>query len=436
MKVQVVGVNHKEAPLSVRERVAIAPHVLDDAYRGGDRIHHEEGMVVLSTCNRTEIYVAGDVELADVLTWWERLVGVNRGEFSDALYWQEGIEAARHLFGVAAGIDSMVLGETQILGQVKDAYQAAHEYGAVGQLHRLFQYALKAGKRAHSETQVGRNALSLGYAVVELAKKVFGTVEDRSALIMGAGETAQLVARHLSAQGLKSLTVANRTDAVATRLAREIGAVTVAWAQLELAIAQADIVVSCTSAPGFLVTRDMAARTLKGNPHQFRFFFDLAVPRDIDPAVADFSRSVFVYDIDDVTRVVDANLQKRRREVLKVDRIIQEEVVQFQDEMGAGQVGSVIRSLREKAEAIRQEELARAMARLPNLSEDERRVVADTTRLILNKFLNDAMVSMRSWGKDEQKGSSYIAAIRELFRLTDEDAHAMTRDTHVALPGK
>lgn len=436
MKIQVVGVNHKEAPLSVRERVAIAPPVLVDAYQSRDRIRHEEGTVVLSTCNRTEIYVAGDVELADVLTWWERMVGVNRGEFSDALYWWEGMEAARHLFGVAAGIDSMVLGETQILGQVKDAYQIAQEYGVAGQLHRIFQYALKVGKRSHSETEVGRNALSLGYAVVELAKKVFGTVQDRSALIIGAGETAQLVARHLSAQGLKSLTILNRTDRLGARLAQEIGVLTVDWAQLESAMARADIVVSCTSAPGFLVTREMAARTLKRNPHQFRFFFDLAVPRDIDPTVADLSRSVFVYDIDDVTRVVDANLQKRRREVFKVDRIIQEEVVQFQDEVGAGQVGSVIRSLRDKAETIRQEELAKAMVRLPNLSEDERRVVADTTRLILNKFLNDAMVSMRSWGQDEQKGSSYIAAIRELFRLTDEDAAAMTRDTHVALPGK
>lgn len=434
VKIQVVGVNHRDTPLAMREKIAIGPDLLDRAYAHRAAIRGEDGVVVLSTCNRTEIYVAGDVVLTDVLSWWEWLVDLPRAEFVDALFWLEGSPAAEHLLSVASGIDSMVIGETQILGQVKDAYQLADQRGAAGRLHRLFQYALKAGKRAHSETEVGRHALSLGHAVVELSKKVFGSVRDRSVLIIGAGTTAELVGRHLSSQQVGSLMVANRTRAHAERLAQVIGGQIVEWIDLEVAIGQADIVVSCTSAPDLLITRDMVARALKGALHKFRFFFDMAVPRDIDPGVSQLSRSIFVYDIDDVTRVVDANLNKRRREVVKVERMIQEEMVRFQEEIGAEQVGSVIRSLRDKAETIRQQELERVMNRLPHLSVEDREVVADATRLILNRFLNDAMVSMRSWGRDEQK-RSYVDAIRELFQLSAEDVGVLG-DGGVTMPGK
>lgn len=434
MKIQVVGVNHRDASLSVRERVAFGPELFGRAYAARAQMRHQDGVVILSTCNRTELYVAGDVALSDILAWWEGLVGVSRAEFSDALFWLQEGDAAEHLMRVAAGIDSMVLGETQILGQVKDAYQTALSYDAVGRLHRLFQYAFRAGKRAHSETDIGKNALSLGYAVVELSRKVFGTVEDRTALVIGAGDTARLVARHLAAQQVGRLAIANRTRAHAEALAHELGASVVDMDPLAGAIREADIIVSCTSAPGTLISLRTAQEALRGQQHKFRFFFDMAVPRDIDPAIADMSRSIFLYDIDDVTHVVDQNLAKRQREVQKVERLISEEVAQFQEEMGASQVGPVIRSLREKAETIRQQELEKAMSRLPNLSDEEREVVADATRLILNKFLNDAMVSMRSWGKDEQK-RSYVDAVRELFRLTDDERDPVGGDG-VALSGK
>ncbi len=419
MKIQVVGVNHRDAPVAVRERVAFGPEMLDKAYATRSSMRLEEGVVILSTCNRTELYVAGDVVLADILAWWERLADVPRGEFSDALFWYEDGEAAQHLMRVAAGIDSMVLGETQILGQVKEAYETAGAFHAVGRLHRLFQYAFRAGKRAHSETEIGRNALSLGYAVVELSKKVFGSVEDCHALVVGAGETGTLVARHLAAQHVGRLTIANRTVHRAEALAASLGASAIGLEGLAAAVQEADIVVSATSAPKPIITAPMAAKSLKTRSHKFQFFFDMAVPRDIDPEVASLGSTVFLYDIDDVTRVVDANLAKRQREVQKVERLILEEVVQFQHEMGASQVGTVIKSLREKAEAIRQQELDKALSRLPNLSAEEQAVVADATRLIMNKFLNDAMVSMRSWGSDDQK-RSYVDAVRELFRLGEE----------------
>lgn len=425
MRIQVVGLNHRQAPLVIRERVAFGPELLEAAYRQVHELRHQEGVVILSTCNRTEIYVAGEVELADILAWWEQLTGVPRGEFSDALLWYQGADAIRHVMRVAAGLDSKVLGETQILGQVKDAYHLAQRYGAVGRLHRVFHYALRAGKRAHAETDISKNALSLGYAIVELTRKVFGNLAPLTAVVIGTGETGELVARHLSAQGIGRLLLVNRTSARAQGLAEELGAEVWPFDNRLEALKEAQVVVSATSAQEPVITADMVRQAIAGHGQALRFFFDLAVPRDVEPEVGQLGENVFLYDIDDVQSVVRANLRHRQLEVAKVERLIEEEVKELENELGASQVGPVIRSLRQKAEAIRQAELAKALNRLPNLSEEEREVVAETTRLILNKFLNDAMVSMRQWGADEAK-ASYVEAVRELFRLTDEGDVAVT----------
>jgi glutamyl-tRNA reductase len=198
MRIQMVGINHRQAPLMLRAQVAFSPEQLDQAYREAERLRGQDGVVILSTCNRTEVYVAGEVELAEILAWWEGLSGVPRSEFSDALSWYQDRSALEHLMRVAAGLDSRILGETQILGQVKEAYLTAQKYGTVGQLHRVFEYALRAGKRAHAETDIGKNALSTGYAVVELVRKVFGTLESLTAVVVGTGDTGALAARHLA----------------------------------------------------------------------------------------------------------------------------------------------------------------------------------------------------------------------------------------------
>jgi glutamyl-tRNA reductase len=423
LKIQVVGINHRDAPLMVRERVALTPDQIERAYARRQQMAGQEGLVILSTCNRTEFYVAGDVPLDTILAFWESLVLVPREEFVKALFWAEGPQAADHAMRVAAGIDSMVLGETQILGQVKAAYQMAQAVGAVGRLHRLFHYALRAGKRAHHETEIGRNALSVGHAVIELAKKVFGSLERKTALVIGAGEMGQLVARHLNTQSLARLYIANRSLARSESLARELGAQPLALPEVPTVIGQADVVVSCTTAPGMVVTREMVQSALEGRLNEFRFFFDLAVPRDIDPAIGRLSATIFLYDVDDVMRVVDANRAKRERAVAAVEQLIVEEVQAFQEEMGASEVAPVIRSLRNKAEAIRQAELKKAFSRLPSLTEEERAVVAATTRLMMNKWLNDPMVAMRRWSTDDQK-QPYIQAVRELFRLGDDSEPA------------
>ncbi len=419
VKIQVVGVDYRNAPLAVRERLALGGDLMARAYQSWADIPGQTGVVVLSTCNRTETYFSGDVLLREVQEWWQKLAGLTHAEMLPFLLFRQDGEAVRHLMEVASGIDSMVLGETEILGQVKAAYLAAQQAGRAGNLHRLFQYALRVGKRARSETEIGRNALSFGHVVVELATKVFGTLKDRKALIVGAGETATLVGRHLSAQKMESILVVNRTRERGQRLAAEIGANWAGLDELAPSLRHADVIVSCTSSPTPLITREMVAQALKGRRHPFRFFFDMALPRDIDPEVAHLSQSIFLYDIDDVTAVVEANLNKRQRQIQKVKKMVLDEGRAFMEEMDISRAGSVIQSLREKAESIRQEELDKALHRLPNLSEAERAIVSDTTRLILNKFLNDPMMSIRDWSRDDQK-IRYLDAVRELFRLGDD----------------
>ncbi|MCL5970981.1 MAG: glutamyl-tRNA reductase, partial [Firmicutes bacterium] len=244
MQIQVVGLNHQTAPLDVRERVSLTPDQVRKAYDQYGKVPELAGVTIVSTCNRTEFYVAGSVTLGEILAWWELLTGVDRGDFVDYLYWYQGEEAFRHLFRVAAGLDSMVLGETQILGQVKDAYRLADAYKAVGPLHRLFHYALRVGKRTHSETGISHNALSMGHAVVELAKKVFGDLAPLTALVVGSGEMGTLVGRHLAANSVARIVVANRTRANADQLARELKATAVDFEMLEEIMRQADIIVT------------------------------------------------------------------------------------------------------------------------------------------------------------------------------------------------
>ncbi|CAB1128358.1 Glutamyl-tRNA reductase [Candidatus Hydrogenisulfobacillus filiaventi] len=423
MRIQVVGLNHETAPVEVREVAGFTPDSLRAGLATIGGLPGLEGAVVVSTCNRTEVYTAGEVALADILSWWERTTGTPRGTFSDHLYWYRDTAAIEHLFRVATGLDSMVLGETQILGQVKDAYQAARLAGVAGGLHRVFHHAFAVGKRAHTETGISQNALSVGHAVVELARKVFGELTDTAVLVVGAGETGQLVTRHLVAAGARRITIVNRTAAKARELADELGARAVPWTALGEALRESDIVVSSTSAPEPVITPALMRAATRGQEERFRFLFDLAVPRDIDPAVVRLGRGIFLYDIDDLDSVVEANRQYRRKEAVKVERIIQEETARLQEELGAAEVAPVIRSLRAKAESIRRQELDRVYAKLPGLGERERAVVDEALRLVVNKLLNDPMVSLRRWGQSEE-GAVYLAAVSELFRLQPEDGKA------------
>jgi len=424
VKLQVVGINHVTAPVSIREQAGMSSEEIMAGYRMLAELHADGGVVVLSTCNRTEFYVAGALTLADILTWWEQWSGVERGQLSEYLYWLQDDQAIDHLFRVAAGVDSMIIGEPEILGQVKAAYQLAQDGGVAGVLHRVFQTALKVGKRARTETAVSQNALSLGHVVVELVERVFGQVSGLTVLILGAGDMAGLVARHIHSAGVLGIQIVNRTPSRGQSLAKEVGGKAYGLDDLEGLLAQADVIIAATKSPEILVSEQVARKAFRESEHRLRFFFDLSVPRNIDSGVRRSGREVFVYDIDDVRSVVEKNQAERRREADAVDRIVREEVVQLREALRATDIGPLIRDLRDRAEEIRVAELSRVMTRLNHLDDEERDLIEQATRLMINKILNEPMVSMRQWAArgDHEK----VDMVVDLFHLRPE-VEAKTR---------
>jgi glutamyl-tRNA reductase len=428
MELAVLGANHETAAVALRERLVLDGPRLEQFYREAAALAGFQGMVVLSTCNRTEVYWAGAVPANEILTVWARRVGLTPEAFEDHLYLYTDDRAVTHLFRVATGLDSMMLGETQILGQVKEAYQGAQAAGVVGSLHRLFLAALRVGKRAHRETGIGEHALSMGYAAVELARKIYGVdLANLVTVVLGAGEMGALAARHLRSAGVRRMIVVNRTRARAEALAAELGGHVMDFTALEQALTEADLVVSSTSAADPIIRVDLVRRVLRARRGRPLMLLDLAVPRDVEPGVEDVSEAVFRYDIDDLESVVAENRRRREREAMRVAQIIDEEREAFRREMDVANVGPVIRSLRAKAERIRQQELNAAWRELGHLSEHDREVVERTTRLILNKLLNDPMVSIRGWAS-RPEGPVYLEALRDLFRLDEPSAPATDDD--------
>ncbi|MGC8488604.1 MAG: glutamyl-tRNA reductase [Clostridia bacterium] len=414
----VLGVSHEAAPVAFRERIALIAERCDAFYEAAPA-DGAEGMVVLSTCNRTEVYWSGSVDARSMTEAWARAVDISPDVLSEHTFLYGGPAAVAHLFRVAAGLDSMMYGETQILGQVKDAYQDAQRRGRVGPLHRVLLSALRVGKRAHSETAISENALSMGYAGVEVAKKVFGDLKPLTGLVVGAGEMGTLVARHLKGAGLGRLYVLNRTPERAQSLASELHGVAKPLNELPALLGGADLVVLSTSAPGLVVDHDGIRAGLKHRRGRPWLFLDLSVPRVVEPGVERLSESVFRFDVDDLRSVVDINRSRRERAAVAVEAIIREEAERLQRDLDVTEVAPLIRSLRQKVERIRQRELEEALRRLPHLSDQERAVVERTTELIINKILNDPMVSIRGWAQDPE-GTVYLTALRDLFRL-DED---------------
>lgn len=426
MQFQVLGVNHHTADVAVRERLSLGPDQVADSLAIWARRFPGVPLVILSTCNRTEWYTGLPVDEESVTQYWAQAVGLDHWEerARSAIYRYGGEAAARHLFRVAAGLDSAVLGESEILGQVKQAWQMAQSTMALGGLNRLFAAAVRVGKRARHETGIGKNALSIGHAVVELAERVLGSLHSRQALIVGAGEMAALAGRHLKTAGIGGIAVVNRTPERAQALAGELAGRAFGLQALPKLLFQHDVVVTATASQVPLVTRAVVREAHGyGTGRRHRFWFDLGVPRNIEPGVEAQLEGLFLYDIDDVRGVVEANRRLRLREVEAVERILEEGLLALKEELGALEAGPLIRLLRQKAERIRQEEIDRAFAKLPTMTPEERAVWDQTTRLILNKFLNDAMVSLRQWGQDDSK-HQYLEAVRELFRLSEGSSEA------------
>ena len=399
MNLLLVGTSHRRAPVEVRERVAVDP---DAAAEIASRLADGGEAVCLSTCNRTEIYLAapdsGDADQRATRALSE-LAGVEPSQLEPHLYRLEQEAATVHLFRVAAGLDSLVPGESEILGQVRTAY----ERGKVGPLlDRLFSHALHTGKKVRTDTAIAESPGTTSSAAAALAAQVFGDLEGSRIAIVGAGKIGSRAARRLTKRGASLSFVANRTEARARELAAELGGSTVPLERLVEALDDADIVVSSTSSPDFVLTRDELARVLPARKGRPLLLIDLAVPRDLDPAINELP-DCYLYDIDDLEAVVHETARGREAEFAKAEAIAVDEAERFREWLATRDVAPTIASIRERAEAIRRSELAKASGRLAGLSERERNAVESLTSQIVNKLLHEPIVRLKEAAAAEDR---------------------------------
>lgn len=425
MSIILIGMNHKTAPLEIRERLSAPGGEQAGPLSAIMQIPLIGEAMYLSTCNRVEILAKaeeaegakGTIEgLKSLLAF---LGGLSLEELEKALYVHCGVDAVRHLFRVASSLDSMVMGEPQILGQLKEAYQQCVRQNASGViLNKLLHHAFRVAKRVRTETGIAKNAVSVSFAAVELAKQIFGDLTGKAILLIGAGEMSELAARHLLNQGVSRMIIANRTLERAAQLAQGFGGTPVALDRLGEALQQVDIVLSSTGASDFLITKQMIELALRRRRNRLLFLIDIAVPRDIDPAVGEID-NVYLYNIDNLQEIVDENLNTRRQEALMAEEIIAEEVLKFAGWLHSLEATPTIVSLREKMEAIMRGELEKSASWMRALSEEERKRVEILISSLLNKVLHDPMTALK---EECQNGGGMpsIAAVRRLFRLDEE----------------
>lgn len=418
----VIGCSHKTAPLELRETLAFAPDQIREALRlaRGEKVLQET--MILSTCNRTEIYSLSS-DPAHAETYVHGLISRFKGSdllgAGDNSYTYREREMVRHLFRVAAGLDSMMVGEMQILGQVKDAYELACEGGSAGLfLHRLLAAAFRTGKRARSETEIGAGAVSFASAAVTLATKIFSDLSDKRILLVGAGDTGRLAAQHFSEQRPAGLLIANRTSEHAKALAEELGGEAVPFPDLLPSLFRADIVVCATRSPGTVLTPDLVRRAMRERSSRPLVCVDLAVPRDIDPAVARMD-NVFVYALEALQTIMDQNLARRRREAPRVELIVEEEVERFFQWARSLEVTPVVRGLRERFETIRAEEVRKHRKQF---REDQQGHVEALTRSLMNKLLHHPTTRIKELDPESEDGLIRLDAVRDLFDLHSKDA--------------
>ena len=415
----VAGLSHRTAPIAVREQLVVDEDKLREILADLTGRGTCAEVMIVSTCNRVEVYGVAEVP-GEARGAAFRQMGAHRGlglpALEPLLYSKDGAEAVQHAFRVASSLDSMVLGEPQILGQVKDAFALAQSCRTVGPvLHSLMSQAFAVAKRVRSDTEVGRHAVSVSFAAVELARKIFEGLDGRSVLLVGAGEMGELAARHFQDHGTLPVYVANRTASRAQALARDLAGTPVPFEDLFSVMAQVDIVITSTAAGEVIITAGDVARVLPGRRGRPLFFIDISVPRNVDPAVNDLD-NVFVYDVDDLRSVVEANVRERQRQAQQAESLVEREVAKFADRLRSLEVVPTIVSLREKLEEIRKAELGRTLSRLPGADEATRQALEALSQGIVNKILHAPTVKLRDSSKAGH-GHRWIEVISELFGL-------------------
>lgn len=412
MHITLVGIDHRTAPVAVRECFAFAAEELPEALPrfGG-------AAVLLSTCNRTEVYLTSHhpITAGSVIALLHELKGGADAD-PNAFYFMTNGDAARHLFRVAASVESMVIGESEILGQVRSAFGAATDAGTDNAvLSRLFHSAIRTGGKVRNETHIGRNAVSVSSTAVALARNTLGDLTRSTVLVVGAGEAGKLAARSLRDSGASRLVVTSRTASNARELAADLGGEAVPFEQLKQALGEADIVISSSAAPGYLIGRDHVAQAAAQRNGRPLLIIDIAVPRDVDPAVREFAK-VHLYDIDDLQNQVEENMNKRRKELTKAEKIVEEELGRFSQWLNSRGVVPTISALRFQADALRQEEMARTLKRSNDITPQQQERMEAMTNALVTKLLHNPIARLK--GDD---GERYAAFVRELFDL-DSDA--------------
>ncbi|WP_096269593.1 glutamyl-tRNA reductase [Paucisalibacillus globulus] len=413
MHILKVGLNYKTAPVEIREKLTFSENSLQDAMRELKNRKSILENVIVSTCNRTEIYAVvdqvhtGRYYIKQFLADW---FGIDKEEFSSCLRITEDDGALEHLFKVSAGLDSMILGETQILGQVKNAFLASQEIKATGTVfNELFKQAITFAKRAQKETAIGENAVSVSYAAVELAKKVFGTLADKHVVILGAGKMGELAAKNLQGSGATNITVVNRTLEKAMDLANQFNARAEQLDNLNQVLTQTDILISSTGSNDYVLTNEMLQSIQKERKGKALFLVDIAVPRDIDPAIGKMD-NVFLYDIDDLQHIVDENLETRKKAAEQIEILLEKEIVTFKEWLKTLGVVPVISALRNKALTIQAETMKSIERKMPDLTDRERKVLSKHTKSIINQLLKDPITQAK-----ELAGSENAAESLQLF---------------------
>ncbi|MBB3143199.1 glutamyl-tRNA reductase [Halomonas organivorans] len=403
MTLLALGINHRTATIEVREQVAFTPAQLEAALAELRGLPEVQEAAVLSTCNRTELYcVIDEAGERAILAWLGRFHGLAVDELTRCAYHYLDDEAARHLMRVAVGLDSMVLGEPQILGQLKEAYQVARRVrGMGGELECLFQQTFAVAKRVRTETGIGKNPVSVAYAAVSLASRIFDDFSRSPALLIGAGETIELVARHLHEAGVRRLTVANRTRERAEQLAGPLGGEAITLDEIPEALIEADIVISSTAAPLPILGKGMMERALKRRRHRPVFMVDIAVPRDIEPEVGDLS-DVFLYTVDDLEEVIEENRRHRQVAADQAESLIEHGVDRWQHERRLRSGGELIRDVRARGEALRDQARDQALERLAR-GEDPEAVVNRLAHQLTNRLLHRPTVALREAASDERR---------------------------------
>lgn len=424
MNIIIVGLSHKTAPVEIREKLSFPAETIGESLKklcGNYGIN--EGVIV-STCNRVEVFaVTHDIEkgLWQVKRFLSEYHNIPLDALDEHLYTFSGEDAVRHLFRVAAGLDSMVLGEPQILGQMKDAYGYAIQHGTAGIIiNKLFHKAFSVAKRIRTETKIGSSAVSISYAAVELAKKIFGAIENKTAMLVGAGEMAELAARHLLNNGVKEIMIANRSYERAVEMARAFNGSPIMFREFAHYLKKVDVVIVSTAAPKFIIHPEQIEEVIKERKNKPMFFIDISVPRNIDPLINKID-NVYLYDIDDLQGVVAANIKERQNEVQEAENIIKEEIEKFYRWIKSLDVVPTIISLRKKFDEIKNEELNEALASLKDLSEEQKKTIEKMADAIAKKILHDPVTHLKK-ESNKVEGDFYIEAARKLFDLDKGEA--------------